>query len=343
MSFVQVGNPIPVAVQLGDGFTGKFVQAIIVDNNGTPVVGSPVSLTEIANGLYMDSSLSMPTGIHYVVVQATSYNDSGHIVPSDDYIAAKVFSTSESDGGGIPINSPVPVAAQLGDGNNDLFLRGIVYDPAGNVLATLALIKVVDVDGLYQNSSYLMPDVPFVVVQTAAYTDSDFTVPADQLISSIVYTNLAANPNPLPVCPTDLTISVVSFKAYFTRDFPYGNTPSYVMDSDISKAIIQATCFVNKALFCTPGTYAQGVLTLAAHFLVMNLRASAQGIQGTYPWMTVSKAVGNVSEGIQIPDRIMANPQFAMLTKTYYGSQFLFSIMAKLTGQMFTVAGTTLP
>lgn len=343
MSFVVAGNPIPAVAQLGDGSTGKFVKARIVDNNGNPIAGSPLNLTQVGGGLYMDSSLSMPAGIPYVVVQATSYDDSGYSVPSDDYIAARVFSTSESDGGGIPINSPVPIAAQLGDGNSGLFIQGKVYDPAGNLLVTLPLPVVSATAGLYQNSSFLMPDVSFVVVQTQAFTDSGFTTPADELISSIVYTNLGAVPDPLPLCPENLSISVIGFKSFFVRDFPYGNTPSFVMDSDIAKALTQATCFVNKNLFCTPGTYAQGVLLLAAHYLVMNLRASSQGVQGTYPWMTTSKSVGSVSEGIQIPDRIMNNPTFAMMTKTYYGTQFLFNVLPILTGQMFIARGTTTP
>lgn len=133
------------------------------------------------------------------------------------------------------------------------------------------------------------------------------------------------------------------FRSYFARDFPYGSTQASVMDQDIVTALTDAETYVNTNLFPNQGQYTIGILLLAGHFLVMNLRASSQGIQGSYPWLTSNKSVGSVAEGFTIPDRILENPEFAMLSKTYYGSKFLFLILPQLSGQIFSVCGATNP
>jgi hypothetical protein len=137
--------------------------------------------------------------------------------------------------------------------------------------------------------------------------------------------------------------SVTNFKAYFVRDFPYGIDPSAVMDQDITNALADAGFNFNQALFSTQAQFTLGYLLLAAHYLVTNLRASSQGIAGTYSWLETSKGVANVSSGFQIPERIMAYPQYAMLTKTHYGAKFLQLLLPRLTGQIFTTPGRTQP
>lgn len=137
--------------------------------------------------------------------------------------------------------------------------------------------------------------------------------------------------------------TVAQFKAYFVRDFPYGATTAAVMDQDILNAFSDTTIFMNVNLFDTQDSYTFGFLFLSAHFLVMNLRASSQGIAGQYAWLQNSKSVGSVSEGFNIPERIMANPEFAMLSKTYYGAKFLMFVLPQLTGNMFAAYGGTNP
>ena len=133
--------------------------------------------------------------------------------------------------------------------------------------------------------------------------------------------------------------TVSDFKTYFARDFVFGVAPNTVTDSDVSRCIQDAAVSINTNLFQSQDAYNTGFLNLAAHNLVMNLRAASQGTQGQFPWMQTGKSVGSVSESLQIPERIMANPEFAMLTKTYYGAKYLFMILPQLTGQMFTVIG----
>ena len=135
--------------------------------------------------------------------------------------------------------------------------------------------------------------------------------------------------------------TVVDFRSYFIRDFPYGTTIDTVMDQDILNAITDAASNFNPGLFGDQGTYTTCYLNLSAHFLVMSLRASSQGIAGQYEWLVSSKGVGSVSEGLAIPPRIMDNPEFAMLTKTPYGAKYLFMVLPLLAGNIVSVCGGT--
>lgn len=131
------------------------------------------------------------------------------------------------------------------------------------------------------------------------------------------------------------------FKAYFNRDFPYGTTLQHVMDADITRALSEAGVKINESLFADQAAYNLGYLLLAAHFLVMNLRAASQGISGQFDWLQGSKSVGSVSESLNIPQRILDNPEFAMLCKTTYGGKYLMFVLPLLAGQIFTVEGGT--
>ena len=139
-----------------------------------------------------------------------------------------------------------------------------------------------------------------------------------------------------------LNPTVADFKNYFVRDFPYGTDPSTsVLDADIAKAYGLTNINFNQNFWADQNSYTIGYLLLSAHYLVMDLRASSQGISGQFSWLQSSKSVGSVSEGLSIPERIMNNPELAILTKTNYGTQYLFLLLPQLTGQIFTVLGTT--
>jgi hypothetical protein len=138
--------------------------------------------------------------------------------------------------------------------------------------------------------------------------------------------------------------TIEDFKAYFFRDFPYGTDPSTsVIDQDISNAYLSAAAAMNQKLFQDQQSFNVGWLLLSAHYMVMNLRASSQGVSGQFGWLQASKGVGSVNEGFSIPQRILDNPEFSYLTKTNYGAQYLMMILPLLTGQMFSVCGRTLP
>lgn len=140
---------------------------------------------------------------------------------------------------------------------------------------------------------------------------------------------------------TDPTI--LDFQSYFRRDFPYGTTPDTVEDQDITNAFADASVNINQGMFSTQANYTLGFLLLSAHNLVLNLRASSQGIAGQFSWLSSSKSVGSVSEGISIPQRVLDNPAYAMLSKTNYGAKYFAMLLPNLSGQMFTVQGRTKP
>ncbi len=131
------------------------------------------------------------------------------------------------------------------------------------------------------------------------------------------------------------------FKAHFTRDFPYGSTDTTVMDLDITKAIAEAAVNFNESLWESQAVFTLAYLYLTAHYLVTDLRASSQGIAGSYSWLTGSKSVGSVSEGFSIPQKILDNPHLAMLSKTNYGAKFLSLALPRLVGNVVHVHGRT--
>lgn len=134
--------------------------------------------------------------------------------------------------------------------------------------------------------------------------------------------------------------TVQDFKDYFVRDFPFGADPNIsVLDADISKAMVQCRAAINTALFANQENYSVGYNLLTAHFLVMNLRSSSQGINGQFNFLQASKGVGSVNESFSIPDRILQNPYWSIFTKTNYGAQYLNMVLSQLCGAGFTAYG----
>lgn len=137
--------------------------------------------------------------------------------------------------------------------------------------------------------------------------------------------------------------TTTEFKAYHDRSFPYGSTIEQVRDADITKAIAQAAVNFNAALFDDQATYTLCFLWLAAHYLVIDLRAASQGVAGNFSWLQTSKSVGSVSESFTIPQRILDNPYFALIAQTPFGAKYLSLILPQLTGNVYVVGGATLP
>jgi hypothetical protein len=138
--------------------------------------------------------------------------------------------------------------------------------------------------------------------------------------------------------------SVAEFKAYFYRDFPYGeDMETDIIDADITKAFGQTNFNINEDLFSDQGSYTIGYLLLAAHYLVVDIRMSSQGINGKYSWLEQSKSVGSVSQSFAIPQRILDDPYMAALAQTNYGAKYLQLLLPQLAGQIFAVRGSTRP
>ena len=138
--------------------------------------------------------------------------------------------------------------------------------------------------------------------------------------------------------------SVADFKARFVRDFPYGtDTATTVTDTDIANAYAMTNVNINSDLWDDQASYTLGYLLLSAHYLVMNIQASSQGIAGQFNFLQQSKGVGSVSESFAIPQRVLDNPVFSLLAKTAYGAQYLQLLLPRLVGMAFTVVERTKP
>ena len=138
--------------------------------------------------------------------------------------------------------------------------------------------------------------------------------------------------------------TVAQFQAQFARDFPYTNDINTgVVPADITSAINLTDYSINQGMWPDQTSFTLAFLYLTAHYLVMNLRAASQGINGQYNWLQNSKSVGQVSESFSIPQRILDNPTLSQLAKTNYGAQYLQMLIPNLVGQMYTVQGSTKP
>lgn len=135
--------------------------------------------------------------------------------------------------------------------------------------------------------------------------------------------------------------TIQDFKDYFVRDFPFGTDPNtQVVDFDIQKAFGEAEFNFNGERFSANQTqFSTLFLYLAAHYLVMDLRASSQGVFGQFAWSKTSKSVGSVSEGQAVPQLILDNPSFAIYASTTYGVKYISLIYPQLIGNTFTVWG----
>jgi hypothetical protein len=136
--------------------------------------------------------------------------------------------------------------------------------------------------------------------------------------------------------------SVTTFKFFFDRDFPYGETNEYVKDSDILKAQDESYMLINDEIFPDQTTFSVGHNYLTAHNMVTNLSASAQGVNSSFSFLEHSKKVGNVSQVFSIPHGILASPIYAMLAKTTYGAKYLALVTPFLIGNVGVVGGATL-
>lgn len=117
----------------------------------------------------------------------------------------------------------------------------------------------------------------------------------------------------------------------------------YVTDSDIERAFKEAQCVFNQSLWQDDDCLEQGYLYLTAHYLVMDLKNSTQGLNSSGDNPISSRSVGNVSEGYSVPEWVTKDPILVYYTKTGYGQKYLSLVLPNLMGNVASVAGATLP
>lgn len=74
---LRPGDKIPLNLQLSDDDTGLFPQVTLKDDTGSDLPDSPVDLSHVGGGLYVDSNVDFPT-VDRVFAQYRIYNDAGH-------------------------------------------------------------------------------------------------------------------------------------------------------------------------------------------------------------------------------------------------------------------------
>lgn len=71
------GETLPLSYQLHDGATNRFCIAILKDENGDSLAGSPFDLYHIGNGKYTSDAALMPSGVKYLECTYEAYDDAG--------------------------------------------------------------------------------------------------------------------------------------------------------------------------------------------------------------------------------------------------------------------------
>lgn len=81
---MYLDQTIVLSVQLYDGNTTKYIKAIVKDNTGTEISSSPFYLNHIGNGLYTNTTLTMPN-VDFITATYEVYNDSSYTNLSSIY------------------------------------------------------------------------------------------------------------------------------------------------------------------------------------------------------------------------------------------------------------------
>lgn len=171
------GYPIYISHQLFNGATDKYVKAHVYDATGTEVSGSPVTLSHVARGLYVDNgTLSAPAALP-IRVQCLVYSDSGYLTLDSICGIGLDYQGGLETENDLAVGSAVCISAQMVDGASDVYVRAHAYDATGAELADSPVDLTHLSNGLYVNNGTLtMPDTPVLRVQTKVYTDPDYEV-----------------------------------------------------------------------------------------------------------------------------------------------------------------------
>lgn len=121
-----------------------------------------------------------------------------------------------------------------------------------------------------------------------------------------------------------------------------GNVFDYVTDCDIEKAKTQAIVNANARFGDTDQERINIYMHLIAYYLVVDLRNSSTGINGSYQGPTQSKSVGDVSESYAIPTWLTNSPMYSMFAQNGYGLKYLSLIAPYLACTLlFSRGGST--
>lgn len=140
----------------------------------------------------------------------------------------------------------------------------------------------------------------------------------------------------------DYIITTDEFKTMFAKDFEYGSGEEQVSDSDITRAMTEASINFNKDLFDDLETQKVVFGYLTAYYLVFDQNNANTGGSGGIGIRT-SQTVRNVSESFAVPKWVLDNPMFSMYAQNGYGLKYISLIYPYLIGNVRVVPGATLP
>lgn len=119
---------------------------------------------------------------------------------------------------------------------------------------------------------------------------------------------------------------------------------NYVLDSDISNAIGEASMNFNEGLWGTEDEKKLAFSYLVAHYLCCDIQTALQGISSTGNYPIQNKTVGSVSVGFAIPLMYLNDPFIGYLNKTGFGQKYFSLLLPRLRGKGFAIAvGRSLP
>lgn len=141
-------------------------------------------------------------------------------------------------------------------------------------------------------------------------------------------------------------VTIEDFKAHFYRDFTYGTLSEncdVIADEDLSKAFDEAKINFNPALWSTQGELKIALLYAVAHYLVIDIQMSKEGVDSSGGFPVNSRSVGSISESYQIPNWVSSSPYLSMFASTKYGLKYCSLLRPRLVGNVQVFAGLTTP
>lgn len=144
--------------------------------------------------------------------------------------------------------------------------------------------------------------------------------------------------------------AVADFKAYFVREFIYGDGNDTVRDSDITRALNEAqdgSVFPN-SVWDSVAQQTTANLYLTAHLLWENINMAGglsaiprgRGVRDYGEGIVVSKAVGQASVNYQAPpDYVAKSASLSRLWRSTFGMRYVQMLYPRLLGNVQVVAG----
>ena len=116
---------------------------------------------------------------------------------------------------------------------------------------------------------------------------------------------------------------------------------NYLSDSDIEKAIAEASIGFNCKLFSEEESVL-AMLYLVAFYLVIDIKNSTAGLSSNaYTSFVSSKSVGNVHESYGIPSWATNNPMYSLYMDNGYGRKYLSLLIPRISGWFYLSKGAT--